>query len=115
MKYRKLSPTGDYTFGQGPSEFLVDSPEAVAQAVQTRLALFTGEWFLDTTDGTPYSTQILGTGTQGLYDQAIQERIIATPGVTSITEYSSTLNNRALSVNATISTLYGVTTINQVI
>lgn len=39
MRYRVLSPTGDYTFGQGPGEFLVNSPAAVAQAIGTRLRL----------------------------------------------------------------------------
>lgn len=111
MRYRALDADGDYSFGQGPGEFLVDSPEAVGQAAKTRLALWTGEWFLDLLEGTPYATQILGENTKGTYDQAIQERIIETPGVTRITEYASTLQGRALSVAATIMTQYGETTI----
>lgn len=115
MRYRKLSSTNDYVFGQGVPEFLVDTPEAVGQAVRTRLRLSTGEWFLDTTEGTPYATEILGAGTQALYDSAIKERVIGTPGVTSIDVYSSSLGqNRALSVTMTISTQYGQATISQV-
>ncbi len=116
MRYRTLSATGDYVFGQGTIEFLVDSPEAVAQAVQTRLLLMTGEWFLDSTEGTPYNTEILGEHTQGLYDQAIKERILDTPGVVAIIEYVSVVDqNRNLIVAATISTQYGPTTVSQVI
>lgn len=111
MRYRALDADGDYTFGQGQAEFLVDTPETVGQAVLTRLALWTGEWFLDLLEGTPYSTQVLGENTKPTYDQAIQERIIETPGVTAITEYASLLQGRALSITATISTLYGSTTI----
>lgn len=108
MKYRALSPSGDYVFGQGLSEFLVNSPQAVAQAVQTRLGLFTGEWFLDQTEGTPYAAEILGTSTQPLYDQAIQERIIGTQGVQSLDDYASFLDqSRKLSVACMITTIYG--------
>lgn len=109
MKYRKLTDSGDYTFGQGTAEFLVNTPEAVAQAVGTRLRLSQGEWFLDLTEGTPYDTQILGAGTQTLYDQALQSRILDTIGVSEITAYSSVMdvNQRRLTVTCTISTIYG--------
>lgn len=111
MRYRKLSPTGDYVFGQGGQDYYANSPEAVGQAVETRLLLATEEWFLDTTTGTPYSTQVLGKGTENLYDLAFRERIINTPGVTSITTYESALdpNTRRLTVAGTVDTLYGST------
>lgn len=117
MRYRALSPDGDYTFGRGSSNFLTNSPEAVAQAVKTRLALLTGEWFLDTTAGTPYATEVLGTGTRETYDEAIRERILGTEGVTEITDYSSTFSGetRHLSVTATIDTVYGPVTVQQVL
>jgi len=111
MRYRALDADGDMTFGRGADNYLVDSPEAVAQAVLTRLLLRTGEWFLDVTEGTPYEGSILGFGTDDTYDQAIKERILDTEGVTEITAYSSTLQNRALTITATISTLYGQTTV----
>lgn len=114
MRYRILSPSGDFVFGQGSSEFLINVPAAVAQAVQTRLQLAQGEWFLDLTEGTPYSTRILGHGTLDLYDQAIQERILGTPGVVSILSYDSQLDEqRALTVTCKVETLYGAAVITQ--
>jgi hypothetical protein len=112
MRYRKLSATGDYVLGTG-SDFLANSPAAVAQAVQTRLRLFLGEWFLDTTDGTPWRTEVLGKYTSQSYDAAIKARILRTQGVTQITQYSSTFDSgkRALSVSATIETVYGAVTV----
>jgi hypothetical protein len=108
MRYRMLSPSGDYVFGQGRQEFWVDSAEGVAQAVQTRLLLAQGDWFLDLIEGTPYATQILGAGTRALYDQAIRTRILGTPGVLSIIDYTSDLDDqRHLSVRCTIQTQYG--------
>ena len=111
MRYRKLSSAGDYTFGQSAASFYKDQPEAVGQAVATRLKLIQGEWFLDVTKGTPYNAKILGTNKMATYDAAIQDVILNTPGVTGITEYSSGVdpNTRAAFVNCTINTIYGTT------
>lgn len=116
MRYRKLSDTGDYVFGQGASEFLVDIPQAVAQAVRTRLLLSQGEWFLDLEDGTPYSL-ILGAGTQNTYDDAIQARILETQGVDSIDDYASAVDpsTRKLSVACIIDTAFGQVTLQETI
>ncbi len=106
MLYRQLDANGDYQIGQ----FLQNTPAAVAQAVQTRLKLCRAEWFLDVTDGTPWLQEILGRNTN--YDLEIQKRILDTPGVTEIVSYSSNVDSaRALSVTATINTIYGQTTV----
>lgn len=108
MRYRALDQNGDSTFGSGSTAFFVNNAQAVAQAVETRLLLMTGEWFLDVTEGTPYSTQIIGKTTQ-TYDQAIRDRILGTEGVVSLVTYSSQLNRatRFLTVNAVVQTVYG--------
>lgn len=113
MRYRALDENGDMQFGGGAGQWMVNSPEAVAQAVKTRLLLMAGEWFLDVTEGTPYSTEILGEHTATTYDWAIRNRIALTPGVSEIQSYASQLDSdtRALSVQATISTIYGTATI----
>lgn len=111
MKYRALTATGDYAFGNTPL-FYKDSPEAVAQAILTRLRLATGEWFLDTTEGTPYREQILGYQRNGAADLAVQARILETPGVTGITSYSSSISpERKFTVAAVVATEYGSTSI----
>lgn len=113
MRYRKLDADGDYVFGGSANDFLVNSPEAVAQAVLTRLRLLEGEWFLDTTAGMPWASAVLGKNTQSTADAAIRACILGTAGVTEITAYSSSIDSstRKLSVAATITTLYGTTTI----
>lgn len=107
MRYRTLDANLDMTFGEGGTNFLINSPAAVGQLVYTRLLLLQGEWFLDIFEGTPYATQILGKGTSLTYDNAIRARILGTEGVLRITAYDSNLVNRALTVEATIDTLYG--------
>lgn len=109
MRVRQMSATGDYTFGQSQANFLINSAAAVAQCIQTALGLMQGEWFLDNTKGTPYGAQILGFGTSGLYDQAIQNVILNVPGVTQITDYESSLDGelRSLSVDGIAQTSFG--------
>jgi len=125
MKYRRLdgfgkatpNPSYDYVFGQGTSEFLENSPETVGQSVLTRLQLWEGEWFLDTTEGTPWLQEILSgeiKNTTPLYDIAIKTRVLETVHVTSIEDYSSNLNvtTRKLTVSMKINTDYGQTTVS---
>lgn len=110
MKYRALDPLGDYMLGK---PLLVNTPEAVGQAVYTRLKLWREEWFLDTTEGTPYNEEVLGKRDGRIPDAAIQQRILGTTGLTAITSYSSSYDGetRTLTVNAAIDTIYGPTTV----
>lgn len=110
MRVRAQDANGDMTFGSGQNNFLVNTPAAVGQLVYDRLRLKTSEWFLDLTDGTPWSTQILGVRTAATRDAAIKRRILSTPGVSSIVDYSSSLVDRKFTVTAVIATIYGVVT-----
>ena len=116
MKYRKLTENGDYAFGRGGADMHADTPEAVGQAVLTRLRLFAGEWFVDLKEGTPYVPGVLGKHTQDTYDPVFRERILDTEGVTGIVSYASSFDGetRKLSVRAVIGTVYGETTIQEV-
>ncbi|WP_175992604.1 hypothetical protein [Burkholderia vietnamiensis] len=113
MRYRKEDANGDYVFGGGDNDFLVNTPETVAQAVLTRLRLLRGEWFLDTTAGMPWFPDVIGKYTTGTADAAIRECILGTTGVTEITSYSSSRDpeTRTLNVAVTINTIYGSTTV----
>jgi hypothetical protein len=111
MRYRKLDANGDYTFGQSQDNFWVNVPEAVAQAVQTGLKLFQGEWFIDTSAGVPWRQNILGKYSSNAYDMILKAQILNTQGVQTLNSYTSTesTQTRGLTVNATIDTIYGST------
>lgn len=113
MKYRREDENGDYTFGQGDNTWLINSPEAVAQAVKTRFLLWYGQWFLNTTEGTPWIQSVLGKQNPETYNLAIRRRILETRGVNSIIAFETTLNtsSRRVIFTATINTLYGTTTV----
>lgn len=103
-----LDANRDYSFGQGTANFWINKAEGVGQNVTTRLGLWTGEWFLDRTIGTPWLQQILGYNNASLRDVAIKTVILGTYGVSSIVTYSSvaTPNNRNFVVQGTVQTIY---------
>lgn len=113
MRYRKLTNTGDYSFGNGQMDFYRDVPEAVGQAAETRLLLWLGEWFLDIAEGTPYMQGILGKYSVDVANTTIQDRVLGTQGLTDIKNYVSELDpdTRALSVEFSIDTIFGPTTV----
>lgn len=116
MKYRKLDANGDYTLGTG-HDFYNNSPEAVGQAVKTRLQLIAGEWYLDNQAGFPWNQYILGKLPSNAYDVLIKAYIAETQHVQDIVRYSSTLdeNARKLTVNVTINTDYGQAVISSIL
>lgn len=113
VRYRREDDDGDYTFGQGDDTWLVNSPEAVAQAIKTRFLLWYGQWSLDTTEGTPWIQSVLGKQRPETYNLAIRQRILETQGVSSITVFNTTVDGRTRRVTftATVETIYGTTTV----
>lgn len=109
-----LIQAGDMMFGAGRSNFYIDQVEAVAQSVLTRLRLWTGEWFLDETEGTPYLGAVLGAGTSKTFEPALRDRILSTPGVIAITDMSTSVDatSRIGSFTATVDTVYGAAAIS---
>ncbi|MPU29134.1 hypothetical protein FVB13_07860 [Escherichia coli] len=113
MRYRREDADGDYTFGSGDDTWLINSPDAVAQAVKTRFELWYGQWFLDTTAGTPWIQSVLGKQKPDVYNLAIRQRILETQGVNSIIDFNTSVNTstRRVTFTATIDTIYGTTTV----
>lgn len=115
MRYRKLDPNNDYSFGNGQLDFWINVPQAVGQAVETGLMLWLGEWFLDTTQGTPYIQGVLGKQTQAVADGTIQNQVLNnTQGVVDISSYASQLDTptREMSVQLSVDTIYGPTEVD---
>lgn len=111
MRYRKQDENGDYTFGNGLGNFHIDNVDAVAQAIDTRLKLWIGEWFADVSDGTGWTQAILGKHSQNLYELTLRQRVLETRGVISIQGFQSSLdpNTRELAVTMVVDTIYGQT------
>lgn len=115
MRYRKLDPLGDYSFGHSAQDFYRDEPAAVGQAALTRLLLWLGEWFLDTEAGTLYLQGILGKYSTDLADTTVQTRLTDTLNLTGIAFFASQLDpvTRAYSFQANLDTAFGPTEIQK--
>jgi hypothetical protein len=116
VRVRALTSTGDYAFGQGAANYLVNTPQAVGQLVQTTLLLWQGEWFLDTLAGTPWLQSILGVfSLKSVVDMILQGVITSVDGVTKIVSYSSTyVGVRNLAILCTIETAFSVNDVSTV-
>ena len=116
MIYRRLDENGDFSFGRGSGDF-ISGTLAVAQAIKTKLMMLKGEWWENTEDGLQAIPGILGANgspeSLAGADLLIQARIFETPGVISITDYTSVLDsNRDYYVSCTAETSFGDATIS---
>lgn len=109
MKYRRLDQFGDMQFGHGLADFYVDVPEAVAQAVLTRLRLWVGDWFLDNREGTDWPGSVLGVHSKLTADLELRARIGGTQGLAGVQSYASIRDGetRSLAVRVMINTEFG--------
>lgn len=115
MRVRKLDPDGDYSFGRGRLDFHIDNPDGVAQSVKTRLELFTGEWFLDLQEGTPWYSDVLGNRNELSYGPVLRARILGTPGAKEIVQFADAFDReaRVITVTATLDTIYGQVSLSE--
>lgn len=120
MIYRKLTASGDYSFGQSAVNFYVDI-DAVVQAIKTNLLLYQGSFWRVLNFGLPMFQNILGTpgspANLTAIDNLVQGQIASTQGVIGITSYNSTFDKstRQYQFNATVQTQYSTTVISGVL
>lgn len=110
MRVRALTANYDYAFGQSQNNFLVNSAQAVAQIVETNFNLWLGEWYLDVTQGMPWTEGVVDAKvSQAEADATVQAYLANIPNVTDISDFSSTddQSDRLYSATASIDTPYG--------
>lgn len=110
MKYRRLTETGDYVFGNNQYDY-ISGDEAVAQAIKTRLLLFYGEWFENIAIGIPYFQSILGQVSDDSLKlsivQLVSERILEIDEITNIESVVVQTNGRQLLLEVVVTTVDG--------
>jgi hypothetical protein len=111
LKYRKVDENGDMVFGcTGESGFL-ESGEAMAQVLKTRLGACEDEWWEDDPGALPWFTGILGSMvSQGRVDEIdlmVIERITSTVGVNSVSNIESYVKDRHYYFTCTAHTVHG--------
>lgn len=105
MKYRKLTDTGDYSFGANLNDFVYDTL-AIAQKIKTSLLLFYGEWWEDTSLGIPMFESILGNSnaqaTSEVFRLLVEKRLKEIPEVESLLDSKVTLEGRKATMTVTV-------------
>lgn len=113
---RKLDSNGDPVISGTVWLYDID---AIAQTIQTRLNLFSGEFWRDVTEGTPWIGSILGKNNAQKTVQAkasiLKSRILDTDGVLSILEWENDFDysDRKFTVTATVLTEYGALSLDE--
>ena len=110
MRVRKLDENGD--LGTSGQMFVFDK-EAVKQTAETRLRLYSGEYFRNINDGTPWFQQILGKFQNiNAVEAILRSRIAQTPGVVRLLSFELNSDgaydvSRQLNVSSTVLTTWG--------
>ncbi len=110
MIVRALDRMGDWTFGQGKSNYISNN-DAVTQNIQTRLSSFIGDCFFDLGSGINWFFYLGGSKNQLALNLAIAAMILNTSNVIGIRQLSVNLDhqNRSFSISYRVQTTYSVT------
>ena len=95
---------------------VLSGTDVIAQRLKIRLEFFRGEWFLDTTVGVPFYTDILVKNPDIPHIETIlKAEILDTPGVVELLAFETSYNaqTRKLDVSFTVDTDYGTVTITE--
>lgn len=102
IKATELNPDlGDLELAEnGDAVYLTELGASVAQRITVRFNFFLGEWFLDTTEGTPWFQRVLVKAPSDKVIRTVLNSVIAnTPGVGTVDQLSYSINSaRQLSV-----------------
>lgn len=108
---RSLDEDGDFTFGKGRSNY-IESENALRQNVVTRLKQYKNNWEFDKTLGIDYDYFLSTKQSRRSLEDQIRIMILSTPDVRRIIDLSVTVNEREMTLKATISSIYGTFDIN---
>ena len=95
----------DIVIANGDIQLCSDDKEATAQAVTIRLKTMAGEWFLDSTRGLPYLTEVFGhKRSERFMRHLVVPEIESVSGIKSISNFKAqATHDRAMTMSFTAS------------
>lgn len=103
----KIDPVTNNLVIENGDFVLVKDADEIAQSLRIRLRMALGNWFLDNRLGVDYFGIILKKGySLSQIERELKRVIKETIGVTGITSYKQLVQDRKLTVNFTVSTVY---------
>ena len=113
MTFRNLDGNNDWTFGAGKSSYVTGNQE-IGLNIQTRVMSFLGDCFFATDEGIDWFN-LLDYNRQERLENAVQETIKNTPGVTGINQIDLLLNaQRQLRISYDVQTIYSQSYVNEI-
>lgn len=106
MRIRAIDSDGDWTFGKGVQNYLLNQ-NAIALDIKTRLYSFLNDCFFDAGAGVDWFN-LLGSKNEAAILFSIKSILVNTQGVNSVTDISAVVDeNRNLSVSYGVTTVFG--------
>lgn len=110
MRYRKLDENGDIVFGNNLADY-IEGKYALAQAIRTKILLFSQEWWENISIGIPMFQSIVGQvkndKLQMVATILLTNRIEELQEVTSVTNIEVTEGTRSIAFKIDVDSIYG--------
>lgn len=98
--------TGDLAIVNGSIQLTSTLAEYVVAAIQERLSMFAGEWYLDTREGVPYFRIVSERPDVRLLRSLFRRAVLAVPGVDDVTllevEFQSRTRDLLVTIDVTL-------------
>jgi hypothetical protein len=105
MIFRNLDVNGDWTFGQGKSNYIAQNP-AIGLNIKTRLLCWLNDCFFDQKAGVDWKNRLGSKNQRKLLEADLRRIILQSYGVTGILSFQTNLTDRAFSATYTVQTIY---------
>lgn len=105
MIIRNLDQNGDWSFGQGLSNYIAANP-AIGLNIKTRLLSWVGDCFFDTLAGVDWTNRLSLKNQKRILDAELRRIILQSYGVTGIVSFSSSLTDRSFTASYEVNTIF---------
>ena len=107
MRFRNLDSNGDWTFGQGLSNYVAGNT-AIGLNIATRIKSWMGDCFFAMNAGVDWKTRLGSKNQQSLLEGDLKRIILSSYGVTGINSFSVSYSaiTRHFSVDYDVSTIF---------
>lgn len=107
MKCRKLTTSGDYSFGNNRNDFC-EGQDAIMQAISTKIKLYYGEWWEDLGIGIPFLRSIIGQTNKNnvslVVSSLLKQRLKDMKEVINISNIETLINGREIIIKMNVNT-----------
>ena len=105
MIFRNLDASGDWTFGQGKSNYIAGNP-AIGLNIKTRLLCWLTDCFFDQNAGVDWKNRLGSKNQRKLLEADLRRIILQSYGVTGILSFQTNLTDRAFSATYSVQTIF---------